>query len=179
MRGTIPRLMSAHPMDVYLPSVLQEDSFTAGFVAGLDEVLAPILASLDNLAAYIDPMLAPEDFLGWLAGWMGVEVDATWPLERRRRLVAAAVDLYRLRGTANGLRMQLELWTGGEVEITESGGVAWSQTHGGALPGEEWPRLAVRVTVDDPSQLPQRVLDDLVAAAKPAHVLHHAEVAGP
>ena len=179
MRGTIPRLQSAHPLAPFLPSALQEDRFTTGFVAGLDEVLAPILTSLDNLAAYLDPRLAPEDFLFWLAGWMGVDVDATWPLERRRQLVACAIDLYRRRGTAVGLRLHLEVCTGGQVEISESGGVAWSQTHGAQLPGEEVPRLAVRVTVDDPSQLPQRVLDDLVAAAKPAHVLHHAEVAAP
>jgi phage tail-like protein len=176
MRGTISRLPTPHPLAPQLPPALQEDGFTQAFVAGLDEVLAPVLACLDNLEAYIDPMLAPEDFLGWLALWMGAELDETWPLERRRRLVATAIDLYRRRGTAAGLRAQLEVCTGATVDIAESGGVAWSQTHGGALPGEPVPRLAVRVTFDGDTAVSQRAVEALVAGAKPAHVLHHLEV---
>ena len=177
MRGTIALLPTPHPLAPQLPPALQEDGFTQGFVAGLDDVLAPVLASLDNLDAYIDPMLAPEDFLGWLAGWMGAEQDESWPVERRRRLVFSAIDLYRRRGTVAGLTAHLEVCTGGTVDIAESGGVAWSQTHGAALPGEPVPRLAVRVTVDANTPVNPRAVEALVAAAKPAHVIHQLEVA--
>ncbi|HEY2706308.1 MAG TPA: phage tail protein [Candidatus Dormibacteraeota bacterium] len=176
MRGTVPRLESPHPLGACLPGTLQEDRFAQALTAGLDELLAPLLATLDNLGAYIDPRLAPEDFLQWLAGWLGAAVDETWPLERRRRLVAGAVDLYRRRGTVAGLATHIEVTTGGAVEIAESGGATWSQVSGGALPGEPVPRLAVRVAVEDPSSLSRDDLDALVAAAKPAHVIHHVEV---
>ena len=42
------------------------------------------------------------------------------------------------------------------VEISETGGTAVSPTPGGEYPGEASPRLAVRVTVDDPSPDPAR-----------------------
>ena len=59
-------------------------------------------------------------------GWVGTELDDAWPEERRRALVRRAVEIYRVRGTVEGLRAHIELVTGGRVEIVESGGVAWS-----------------------------------------------------
>lgn len=176
MRGAVPRLPSAHPLGQHLPTPFQEDGFALAFVAGLDEVLAPIFSTLDNLGEYLGPDLAPEDFLGWLGGWVGLEVDESWPLERRRAAVAHAADLYRRRGTARGLADQLEIVSGGDVDIAESGGVAWSQTHGGDLPGEPAPRVAVRVTIDATSTVSERAIEALVAEAKPAHVVQAVEV---
>ena len=57
----------------------QDDSFALGFTAALDEVLAPVFNSLDNLDSYLDPELSPEDFLDWLAGWLGLVLDEDWP----------------------------------------------------------------------------------------------------
>ena len=176
MRGVVAYLPSPHPLGEHLPAVYQEDPFTRGLMAGLDEVLAPILATLDCLAAYIDPRLAPEDFLAWLSGWVGADLDESWPLERCRAFVARSVELYRRRGTVAGLIAHVEVFTGGRVEIAETGGVTWSRDRGTDLPGEPVPRLAVRVAVDDPSTVSARALDRLVAAAKPAHVIHQVEV---
>jgi phage tail-like protein len=36
----------------------------------LHEVLAPVVATIDCLGAYLDPALTPEDFLRWLGGWV-------------------------------------------------------------------------------------------------------------
>ena len=55
-----------------LPRLLREDVFARELCAGLDEVLAPVLLSLDSFAAYLDPGTTPEDMLGWLARWLGV-----------------------------------------------------------------------------------------------------------
>ena len=41
-----------------------------------------------------------------------------------------------LRGTASGLGQQVEIYTGGTVEIVENGGTAWSIDPGGELPGQ-------------------------------------------
>ena len=75
-------------------------------------MLAPVLSTIDNLDAYLDPWLTPPDFLDWLAGWFGLELDATWPEERRRALVANALELGRWRGTVIGLALLVELYTG-------------------------------------------------------------------
>ncbi|MDQ1374536.1 MAG: hypothetical protein QOJ09_1874, partial [Actinomycetota bacterium] len=83
-----------------LPALYQDDDFALRFTAGLDDVAAPALAVLDNLTAYFDPLLAPSDFLPWLAGWVGIALDENWPEARQRALVARAGELYRSRGTA-------------------------------------------------------------------------------
>jgi phage tail-like protein len=175
-RGLIPSLVSPHPLIDHLPGLFQDDDFSRRFVSAFDAALAPIIASLDNFTAYIDPWLAPEDFLEWLAGWFGIVLDDSWTLARRRALVARAFEFYRMRGTPAGLQAQVELLTGGSVELHETGGIASSTTAGAALPGSPNFAVLVRVTVDDPGTISLSRLDALVAAAKPAHVTHKVEL---
>lgn len=176
MRGLIPDLPTPHPFGPRLPSVFQEDPVTMRLVGAMDDVLAPIIGTLDSLYAYLDPRLTPTDFLDWLAGWVGVEPDENWPLSRQRALVAAAVELHRVRGTVTGLREYLELATGGSVEITDSGGTGWSNSPDADLPGDPVPRLAVRVRLPAGAEPSRGVVEDLVAAAKPVHVAHRVTV---
>ncbi|GLZ39462.1 phage tail protein [Actinokineospora sp. NBRC 105648] len=177
MRGLTPGLATAAPLLAMLPAVYQEDPFTERFIAGFDDVLAPIMSTLDCIVDYLDPALAPEDFLDWLAGWVGIELDDGWPVERRRAVVGTAVEMYRMRGTVAGLRANLEVLTGGTAEIADSGGTAWSHDPEAPLPGDAYPRLAVRVRVADPAAAPRDLVENVVAAAKPAHVVHRVEVA--
>jgi phage tail-like protein len=179
MRGTVPGLATPYPLGTLMPGVYQEDAFAMEWLAGLDDVLAPIISTLDCVEAYIDPRLAPMDFLEWLAGWVGITVDQNWPIGRARIAVAKAVHLYRTRGTPEGLREYVEVLTGGQVEVLDNGGAAWSRAPGADLPGEHTPRLAVRVTLDDPDSVSVPALNALIVAAKPAHVVHRLEVVGP
>jgi phage tail-like protein len=179
MRATINALESPAPLGPMLPAIYQEDDFSMRFIAGFDDVLAPILLTLDCLIDYFDPALTPTDFLEWLAGWVGMEIDESWATERRRAAVATAVEMYRMRGTISGLRANLEVLSGGQVEITDSGGVTWSTSPMGELPGQDSPRLAVRVTVPDADERTTKAIDAIVATAKPAHVVHRVEVVQP
>jgi phage tail-like protein len=182
MRALVPGLQSPHPLGPTLPAIYQEDDFAQRMLDGLDTVVAPIYSTLDNFDAYLDPATAPEDFLAWLAGWVGIALDESWDQARRRMIVARAVELYRMRGTAAGLAGQVEIQTGGSVEIMENGATAWSVDPGGDMPGSPEPLVVVRVTVRDPKAIDAGKLDALVAAAKPAHVLHRIEIvkgAGP
>ena len=175
-RGLIRSLESPHPLIDSLPGLFQDDGFTQRFVSAFDAALAPIFVTLDNLPWYFDPWLAPDDFLEWLASWFGMVLDETWSTDRRRALVAKAYDFYRMRGTASGLKAQVETLTGGTVELHETGGVSTSTTAGSALPGSPNFAVLVRVTVDDPASINLNRLDKLVAAAKPAHVTHKVEL---
>jgi phage tail-like protein len=176
MRGLVAGLPSPHPLGPSLPALYQDDDFAQRFLAGLDDVLAPIYSTIDNFDAYLDPSLTPDDFLGWLAGWVGIALDESWDEARRRAIVARAVELYRMRGTAVGLKGQVEIQTGGTVEIVENGATGWSVDPGGELPGSPEPLVVVRVTVPDPKAIDATRLDALVSAAKPAHVLHRIEI---
>jgi len=172
----IEGLESPHPLGQLLPGLYQDDDFAQRFTAGLDEVLAPVLVTLDGIEAYSDPRLAPADVVGWLAGWVGVELDEAWPVERQRALVAGAARLYAWQGTARGLRELVELYTGATVEIEESGGVAWSATPEAPLPGTPGGRVVVRLRVPDPSAVDLRRLERLVGRATPAELVPYVEV---
>ncbi len=175
MRGVVPGLENPHPLGLALPALYHEDEFTQRWLAGLDEVLAPVLSTLDNIDAYFDPWLAPEDFVSWLGTWVGVAIDENWSPARRRALVAGAAELYRARGTAAGLAAEVAMYTGSTPEIVESGGAVWSGQPEGALPGD--PSCTVTVRIAGSAADLER-LDRIVARAKPAHVTHTIEIAG-
>src|SRR2546430_9891948 len=123
-RGLVKTLISPHPLANSLPALFQEDDFTQRFVSAFDAALAPVFATLDNLPAYLDPWLAPEDFLEWLASWFGMALDESWSLERRRGLVAKTFPFFPMPGTAGGLPAPPELLTGGTIAPHETGGIA-------------------------------------------------------
>ena len=176
MRGTGAVLANPFPMGTLLPGLYHDDDFIQRFVSAFDTALAPAVAALDNMAAYLDPAVAPADFVEWLAGWVGVSLDENWPLERRRELVAQAARLYRRRGTPGALAEQVAVYAGVVPEVIETGGVAWSVEPGAALPGSAESRLTVRVAVPDPSAVDVRRLEAIVAEAKPAHIPATVEV---
>src|SRR2546421_4047860 len=175
-RGLVRTLVSPHPLGQTLPALYQEDDFTQRFVSAFDAALAPIFAAPDNFPAYLDPWLAPEDFLEWLGSWFGIVLDESWSPARRRALVSRAFEFYRMRGTASGLKEQVEVLTGGAVDLHETGGGSSSTTAGAALPGSPNFSLLVRGTLDDPATINLTRPDAPVMAAKPAPVTPKMEI---
>lgn len=178
MRAAVDELISPHPLGAMLPGIYQGDDFAQRFTAGLDDVIAPVLSTLDNLAAYFDPATAPDDFLDFIAHWVGIDVEASWSVTRRRRVISHALELHRGRGTPHGIRAAVALVTRAPVQVSENGAAAWSQTPGSQPPGDATPRLVVRIDTDELSELERRRIDALVAAVKPAYVPHEIEL-GP
>jgi len=178
-RGTVRGLDNPVPLLQRLPGVLQDDEFLQRFTTAFDDSYAPILATLDSLTCYFDPHLAPADFLEFLASWVGVELDDSWDLDRRRMIIAGAALLHRRRGTSRGVQEALSVGLGATVDIQDTGGCTWSRTPGGAVPGTSPARVAVRVRVADPSTIDPRRVDALLEATKPAHVPHHYIVTDP
>ena len=161
-----------------LPAVFADDDFAQRFVAGLDEVLAPLHNVLDCLDAYFTPVArARWTSPGWLGGWVGAETDGTEPEARLRAAVAAAAYLHRIRGTRRGLSEAVRLAFGVEPEITESGGADL-----GRPPARPGPRRSAARICTSPLRLPDPTpadhyrLDSLVAAARPAHMPYTVQV---
>jgi len=176
MRGHVGGLLSPHPIGEALPAIYLEDPFAQALCSGLDEVLAPVLATLDSLPAYFDPAMSPDDMLGWLGGWLGLAVDENQTPERRRDLVRTGIELVRWRGTERGVREAVAAVFDREPELVETGGAAWSSTPGAPLPGGPDGHLLVRLPVSDPETFDLHRLDGLVATVKPAHLRHRVEV---
>jgi phage tail-like protein len=149
MRG-LADVPMPYPSADFLPAVLREDDVLVRWTAALDMVTAPVVATLDCLEAYLDPWLAPPDFLAWLGECAGARLDENWPVERRRAAVAEAVAVHGLRGTAAGLRMLAERAVDGPVEISDTGGVRWSTRPWTELEPPVEPRVRVRVPASAP-----------------------------
>jgi phage tail-like protein len=176
MRGSIDGLGSSAPIGGMLPAVFADDDLALRFVAGLDDVVAPIHSVLDCLDTYFKPFLAPVDFARWLASWVGAETDGTEPEPLLRAAVATAAYLHRIRGTRRGLAEAVRLAFGVEPVITESGGADWSGRPLGRFPGEERPRLHVLLALPAPTSADEYRLDTIVAAARPAHMPYTVQV---
>ena len=124
---TTPRRTSAR----YLPGVYSADAASADFLErflGLfDELRERMLDPIEQLPALYDPLATPAaeagasgaDFLDWLAGWIGIALDRHWSIDRRRRLVREAPELFRIRGTVEGLKRFVAIYTGVEPRLVE------------------------------------------------------------
>jgi len=103
----------------YLPGLYQDDGFMGQFLLIFESIMKPLENTVSSLPLYFDPMLTPESLLEWLAYWVDLALDTTWPIERRRELVKSAAELYRWRGTRRGLAEYLRIYTGTVPEIHE------------------------------------------------------------
>lgn len=142
----------------YLPRIFQkgntqtDDTYFLGrFLKAFEQILAGgterqetfgIEELLDRFDKYLDPALAPPQFMQWLAGWVALELEDAaefygtedreqkdslptqlLPLEQTRStinrdMISAIVQLYKKRGTCNGLLEYLQLYAGDETTIS-------------------------------------------------------------
>lgn len=145
----------------YLPGIYHTD-FMARFLGIFESILTPIEWSIDNFDLYFDPGTAPADFLPWLANWFGLAFDPTWSQEQQRTLVREAHKIYARRGTRWALSRVLEIYTGVDPEITDT--------------GEDLEAYTFRVRLQLPQGESQRqLLEMLIDAHKPAHTSYTLE----
>jgi len=150
----------------YLPAIYQEEEFLARFLMIFEEVLSPVEKVLENIELYSDPMMAPEAFLPWLACWIDLILDENWPIQKRRALIRAGVELYRWRGTRRGLREYLRIYTEVEPEIIEH----FSEEEGGPY------MFTVVIRVPAPKSVNERLVRQVINAEKPAHTSYNLRI---
>ena len=143
----------------YLPAIYQDDEFLNRFLMIFEEILSPVESILENIHYHFDPMMAPEGFLPWLASWIDLVLDENWPVQKRRELIKAGVELYHWRGTKRGLQEYLKIYTGVDPEIIEH----FTENDGGPY------RFTVVIRVPDPKSLDERLVRRVIDAEKPAH----------
>jgi phage tail-like protein len=154
---------SAYRVSGPVPALFHEDPLFLELCGAFDELLGPVVTALDCFAAYLDPWLAPDDFLAWLGSLVGLDAGTS---DLSRALIAGAVRGYQARGTARGLRAVVAAAAcvpPGQVHLAESGAVIWSGIPGGAVPPPFDPTVQITVTVP-----PGRDLDAVAACARAA-----------
>jgi phage tail-like protein len=169
MRGMVAGLATPHPVAETLPGLLREDAFARQLCASFDDLLAPVLLTLDTFTDYLDPATTPEDMIGWLAQWLGLTVDPGVEHAVQRHELAVAGSLNATRGTRRSIELALQSALGTPVEVSDSGGARWSPSPGGELPGDPTPTVGVVVRAPAGSVDTGR-LDALVRSVTPAHV---------
>lgn len=124
-----PRIRSLrveHPSHDYLqrlPKTFSRDaaaeSFLRRFLAPLEGALGEFESRAIARMVLVDARSAPEDVLPWLASFVGLVLDERIEACRKRRIVASAAHLLRLRGTRFGLIRFVQLATGIRPHIVE------------------------------------------------------------
>ncbi len=99
---------------VHQPQATPAD-FTARLLANFEGLLTPLEDRVAAAHLLTDPAVTADANLDWLASWIGVAFDRALPASARRDWLRAAPDLARWHGTRNGLRLALDVATGGSV----------------------------------------------------------------
>ena len=115
----------------FLPELYSYDDFVNRFLMMFESFWKPVNQQISQIENYFDPDLTPDQFLNWLASWVGMEIDDTFPKDRIRMLIRNAIPFFHCRGTAQSLKLFLEMYSGGKVEISER--KAHNMVLGGAM----------------------------------------------
>lgn len=103
-----------------LPSFYQENDFLRNYLMIFQHINNDIAIKIDNINELFRPMHCPSDFLNVIANWFGVDVDLLGSEEEKRLFLQYAIPLFKLRGTALGLKILVYIVTGIVPEVIEN-----------------------------------------------------------
>ena len=168
----------------YLPGIYRGNGFLGRFLLIFESILGPIQNQVDNLDSYLDPLTTSRNLLPWMASWMDLVLDQTWPEKRRRELVKSAAELYRWRGTKRGLTAYLRIYTDVVPEITEYipgmrldpetrlGVNTKLGSSGGGY------HFTVTLSLDGNSTVDINKVREIIEVQKPAHTVYALQIGG-
>lgn len=175
---------------IYRTAVYDGHTYLRDFLWIIRHMFDSVATEVNNIPSLFDPYDTPENFLPWLAGWIGFVLDEDWPEGKKRYLLRRALDYYRIRGTVKGLKLFLSIFVGVEPEIIEN---AWP-FHGF--------QIGVHSTMDvdtiifpvvnrshcfivdiplDPEDVSEYTIikiHDIIRAEKPAHTMYYLRFKG-
>lgn len=97
----------------YLPGVYRDDGETAPFLdrwlANPEGLFTALEGRVAGAETILDPRIAPDDYLPWLAGWLGTLLDPAWDERRRRLFLRYAARLFPWRGTMAAMQTLIHL----------------------------------------------------------------------
>jgi phage tail-like protein len=200
----------------YLPEIYRDSDLTGRFLNVFEKILTGIHDDvplkhekdgekhehpgiehlLDRIGDYFDAADTPREFLEWLAGWAALELAEDWPESFIRDLIPRIVELYKKRGTKEGLREFLEIYFRSEIfrdnvkdvfidewyspfQVAVTSVVGGTTGLGGGPPGF----FTVKVILTKPDiQLKakaEKVLRSIIDREKPAHAYYRLEMVMP
>jgi phage tail-like protein len=116
--------IATRPAINYLPGIYQDaDEENADFLQRFLLITAHLTSGIEENLEFVhelfDPRITNEKWLPWLASWLAMPLLEGWDEEKRREIIQRTPELYRLRGTAAGLKLALRLFADVKAEIHE------------------------------------------------------------
>jgi phage tail-like protein len=103
--------------DVVLPGQPStRPDFLGRFLANFEGILTPLEDRVAESWLVTDPQHTPDEAVEWLGSWIGVSFAPWFPAAQRRLQLRKAPELFQRRGTLRGLRLSLDIATGGGVQ---------------------------------------------------------------
>ncbi len=119
VRIDFPRVTSLE----HLPAVYREtpkaEYFTERFLSLFDACIEDLDGIIERSPSLLDAGGVPSQLLPWLGTFFDIGFDATWDAAKRRKILDAAPELYRLRGTPAAMTMAIQLVFGVTPTIEE------------------------------------------------------------
>lgn len=98
----------------HMPSVYRQEAATGGFterfLSMFSSLFTDVGEEIEGVTSYMDPEGIPADGLSWLENWLALETDETWPDPARRELLSRAPELFKMRGTREGLLEMVQIY---------------------------------------------------------------------
>lgn len=116
--------IATRPWIQYLPGIYQDaDEENADFLQRFLLISAHLSSGIEESLEFVhelfDPRITEGRWLPWLASWLAMPLLEGWSEEKRREIVQRTPELYRKRGTAEGLKLALRLFADVKAEIHE------------------------------------------------------------
>lgn len=91
----------------YLPALYRDDESSAAFLdrflANVEGFYTAIEGRIEQAQMLFDVRTVAGPYMDWLAGWLGVMLEADWSASKRRLFIAHAIELFNGRGTPRGV----------------------------------------------------------------------------
>jgi phage tail-like protein len=116
--------VATKPWIHFLPGIYQDADeenadFLQRFLLIAQHLTSGIEEDLEFIHELFDARITQQKWLPWLASWLAMPLLEGWDEEKRREIIQRTPELYRLRGTAAGLKLALRLFADVKAEIHE------------------------------------------------------------
>jgi phage tail-like protein len=95
-------------------------NFLERFLSLFEGQLTAMEAALDSVQRLLNPQAADDKWLAFVAAWIDLAFDPSWPEAARRQLVIEGAALQAGAGTPAAMARYLEIYTGAAAGIVES-----------------------------------------------------------
>ncbi len=105
----------------YLPAIYQENDqskrFLEKFLAIFQNLYQKTDSEIQSFTKYIDSNATPNEYLPWLSSWISLNLGKDWTPEKLRFFLKRAPEIYKKRGTKEGLVEIISIYLLGDKQM--------------------------------------------------------------